>query len=320
LRIDRFLEDIPPTSTVKISIEVLMLPVQAAPVTVPARARKPRHQWWGLGFVAPAVLFFLIFSLYPVGNAVYLSFFDFDLFNPAKFVGFENYRYLLESDKFHNSLLVTVGYVFGTCSLIWVISFALALVFNQQFRFRNLFIAIYFLPVVMPLVIAAMIWKTMYNPAGPINALLGREIPWLTNQATVLPAIIIMSVWKGVGYYLMLFLAGLSNIPVELYEAADLDGSSGWQKLWHITLPLMRPTIVFVVIVSIVIGFKVFVPMFVMTLGGPNDASLVLTLNIYETAFRFSRMGRAAAESVFLFLLLMGFSIIQLRLGRSANK
>ena len=108
----------------------------------------------------------------------------------------------------------------------------------------------------MPLVIAAMIWKTMYNPAGPINALLGREIPWLTNQATVLPAIIIMSVWKGVGYYLMLFLAGLSNIPVELYE----------------------------------------------------------------TAFRFSRMGRAAAESVFLFLLLMGFSIIQLRLGRSANK
>jgi multiple sugar transport system permease protein len=297
-----------------------MLPVQAAPVTVPARARKPRHQWWGLGFVAPAVLFFLIFSLYPVGNAVYLSFFDFDLFNPAKFVGFENYRYLLESDKFHNSLLVTVGYVFGTCSLIWVISFALALVFNQQFHFRNLFIAIYFLPVVMPLVIAAMIWKTMYNPAGPINALLGREIPWLTNQATVLPAIIIMSVWKGVGYYLMLFLAGLSNIPVELYEAADLDGSSGWQKLWHITLPLMRPTIVFVVIVSIVIGFKVFVPMFVMTLGGPNDASLVLTLNIYETAFRFSRMGRAAAESVFLFLLLMGFSIIQLRLGRSANK
>jgi multiple sugar transport system permease protein len=297
-----------------------MHPVQAAPITVPARDRKPRHQWWGLGFVAPASLFFVIFSLYPVGNAFYLSFFDFDLFNPAKFVGFENYRYLLESDKFHNSILVTVGYVFGTCVPIWVISFALALVFNQQFRFRNLFIAIYFLPVVMPLVIAAMIWKTMYNPAGPINALLGREIPWLTNQATVLPAIIIMSVWKGVGYYLMLFLAGLRNIPVELYEAADLDGSSSGQKLWHITLPLMRPTIVFVVIVSIVIGFKVFVPMFVMTLGGPNDASLVLTLNIYETAFRFSRMGRAAAESVFLFALLMGFSIVQLRLGRSANK
>lgn len=297
-----------------------MHPVQAAPITVPARDRKPRHQWWGLGFVAPAALFFVIFSLYPVGNAVYLSFFDFDLFNPAKFVGFENYRYLLESDKFHNSILVTVGYVFGTCGPIWVISFALALVFNQQFRFRNLFIAIYFLPVVMPLVIAAMIWKTMYNPAGPINALLGSEIPWLTNQTTVLPAIIIMSVWKGVGYYLMLFLAGLRNIPVELYEAADLDGSSGGQKLWHITLPLMRPTIVFVVIVSIVIGFKVFVPMFVMTLGGPNDASLVLTLNIYETAFRFSRMGRAAAESVFLFVLLMGFSIVQLRLGRSAKK
>ena len=295
-----------------------MLQGQTAPITAP-RATKPRREWWGLGFVAPATLFFLVFSLYPVGNAVYLSFFDFDLFNPAKFVGLENYRYLLESDKFHGSLFVTVAYVFGTCSLIWVISFALALVFNQRFRFRNLFLAIYFLPVVMPLVIASMVWKTMYNPAGPINAILHLEVPWLTNASTVIPAIIVMSVWKGVGYYMVLFLAGLGNIPAELYEAAELDGASGLRKLWHITLPMLRPTIGFVVIISIVIGFKVFVPMFVMTLGGPNDASLVLTLNIYETAFRFSRMGRAAAESVFLFLLLMGFSLVQLRLSRSAT-
>ena len=295
-----------------------MLQGRTAPITTP-RATKPRREWWGLGFVAPATLFFLVFSLYPVGNAVYLSFFDFDLFNPAKFVGLENYRYLLESDKFHGSLFVTVAYVFGTCSLIWVISFALALVFNQRFRFRNLFLAIYFLPVVMPLVIASMVWKTMYNPAGPINAILHLEVPWLTNASTVIPAIIVMSVWKGVGYYMVLFLAGLGNIPAELYEAAELDGASGLRKLWHITLPMLRPTIGFVVIISIVIGFKVFVPMFVMTLGGPNDASLVLTLNIYETAFRFSRMGRAAAESVFLFLLLMGFSLVQLRLSRSAT-
>lgn len=295
-----------------------MLQGQTAPITAP-RATKPRREWWGLGFVAPATLFFLVFSLYPVGNAVYLSFFDFDLFNPAKFVGLENYRYLLESDKFHGSLFVTVAYVFGTCSLIWVISFALALAFNQRFRFRNLFLAIYFLPVVMPLVIASMVWKTMYNPAGPINAILHLEVPWLTNASTVIPAIIVMSVWKGVGYYMVLFLAGLGNIPAELYEAAELDGASGLRKLWHITLPMLRPTIGFVVIISIVIGFKVFVPMFVMTLGGPNDASLVLTLNIYETAFRFSRMGRAAAESVFLFLLLMGFSLVQLRLSRSAT-
>lgn len=118
---------------------------------------------------------------------------------------------------------------------------------------------------------------------------------------------------------MILYLAGLRNIPVEYYEASSLDGASAWDNLRYITFPLMKPTIVFVIVVSIIIGFKVFAPMFIMTLGGPNDSSLVLTLNIYQTAFQFSRMGRAAAESVFMFFILMGFSIIQLRLFRTQN-
>lgn len=276
-----------------------------------------RREMWGLVFILPAVLFLIIFSLYPVSQAFYLSFFKFDLFTPKIFVGFDNYRYLLESEIFHGSVITTFYYVFGTCIPIWFISFALALVFNRSFRFRDAYMTVFFIPVIMSLVVVSMIWKSMYNPAGAINSLLGLHITWLTDEKWVMPAMLFLSIWKGIGYYMILYLAGLRNIPQEYYEAASLDGANAWAKLRYITFPLMKPTIVFVIVVSIVIGFKVFVPMYVMTLGGPNNASLVLTLNIYETAFRFSRMGRAAAESVFLFFILMGFSVVQLRLFRA---
>jgi multiple sugar transport system permease protein len=276
-----------------------------------------RREMWGVVFVLPAVICLAVFSLLPVTQAFYLSFFKFDLFTPLQFVGLDNYRYLWESDIFHNSFFVTVLYVFGTCIPIWFISFGLAMLFNKNFKFRDLFLTLYFAPVVMSLIVASMIWKSMYNPSGPINELFALNIPWLTNDKTVMPALIIMSIWKGVGYYMILYLAGLRNIPTEYYEASSLDGANWWDNLRYITLPLMQPTILFVVVISIIIGFKVFSPMFIMTLGGPNNASQVLTLNIYETAFNFSRMGRAAAESVFMFFILMGFSIVQLRLFRT---
>lgn len=278
-----------------------------------------RREMWGGVFVIPAIVFLGVFSLFPVSQAFFLSFYKFDLFSPMKFVGLDNYRYLWQSEIFHNSFLVTLYYVFGTCIPIWFISFGLALLFNKSFRFRDFFLTIYFGPVVMSLIVVSMIWKTMYNPSGPINELFSLNIPWLTNSKTVMPALIIMSIWKGIGYYMILYLAGLRNIPNEYYEASSLDGASAWDNLRYITFPLMKPTIVFVIVVSIIIGFKVFAPMFIMTLGGPNDSSLVLTLNIYQTAFQFSRMGRAAAESVFMFFILMGFSIIQLRLFRTQN-
>ena len=293
--------------------------------TLNGRSRGPLRgvvwgrQLWGLAFVAPAVLLLAAFSLYPVLNAFFLSFFKFDLFTQKVFIGLDNFRYLWASDIFHHSFLITLYYVFGTCVPIWFLSFALALLFNRAFRFRNVFITIYFIPVVISLVVTSIVWKSVYNPTGPINAILGLHVAWLTDQRFVMPALILLSVWKGTAYYMILCLAGLRNIPVEYYEVASIDGASASQKLRLITIPLMRPTIVFVIIVSIVIGFKVFVPMFVMTLGGPNDSSLVLTLNIYETAFRFSRMGRAAAESVFMFVFLMGFSLIQLRLFRAQS-
>lgn len=277
------------------------------------------RQLWGLAFVAPAVLLLAAFSLYPVLNAFFLSFFKFDLFTQKVFIGLDNFRYLWSSDIFHHSFLVTLYYVFGTCVPIWFLSFALALLFNRAFRFRNVFVTIYFIPVVISLVVTSIVWKSVYNPTGPINAILGLHVAWLTDQRFVMPALILLSIWKGTAYYMVLYLAGLRNIPIEYYEVASIDGASASQKLRLITVPLMRPTIVFVIIVSIVIGFKVFVPMFVMTFGGPNDSSLVLTLNIYETAFRFSRMGRAAAESVFMFVFLMGFSLVQLRLFRAQS-
>lgn len=274
----------------------------------------------GFIFVIPVLLFLAIFNTYPIFNAFFYSFFKYDLMTPRVFIGLQNYIELFQSPLFRKYLLASWYYVLGTCISIWILSFIIALLLRKNFFLRNFFRSIYFMPTVLSLVVASIIWKVMFNIYGPVNVFFGANIEWLTNRNFAMVAIIIMSIWKGTGYYMILFLAGLQSIPETYYEAAKIDGASWWSQLRHITLPLLKPTISFVIVISIIIGLKVMEPMFVMTQGGPDNTTKVLTLGIYETSFKFFEIGKASAMSVVMFVLIMIFALIQLRLFRTEGE
>ena len=186
-----------------------------------------------------------------------------------------------------------------------------------QFLFRDLFRAIYFLPNVMSLIALSIIWKVVLQPYGPLNAILGLQINWLTDNRFAMLGIIILAVWRGTGYYMVMYLAGLQAIPQEYYEAARLDGANQWRLFRHITIPLMKPVLLFVIIIFIITAVKSFEPMYIMTGGGPNNATKVLTYMIYETGFKYLEMGKASAMSIIMFAILLIFAVFQIRIFRS---
>jgi multiple sugar transport system permease protein len=276
----------------------------------------------GVAFVLPALLYFTVFAFYPMANAFYLSLHNYDLLSPPRWIGLQNYQFLFNNAAFLNSLRTTAVYAFGVSVPIWVLSMALALLLNQNIRFRTFFRTVFFAPIIMPLVVLAVIWTLLYHPFGPINTvilapILNGSIPWLNSSQHALLAVVILAVWRATGYYAVIFLAGLQNIPNEYYEAARLDGAGSWALFRFITWPLLRPTTLFVVVVSIINALRHFDVIWIMTGGGPGDATRVLSVLIYETGWVFLRMGRAAAMSVVLFSLALIFTVIQLRLFRS---
>ena len=275
-----------------------------------------KRRIWGFFFVVPVLIFLGIFNTYPILNAFYISFFKYDLLTPKVYIGIKNYIELFQGPLFRKYLSASWYYVFGTCATIWVVSFCLASLLRKKFFLRDFYRSIYFMPTIVSLTVTSIIWRVMYQLYGPMNAIIGYGINWLTNKNLAMPSMIIMSVWAGSGYYMILFLAGLQAIPETYYEAARIDGANWWHQLRYITLPLLKPTIVFVIVISIIIGLKVFEPMYIMTGGGPDDATKVLTLAIYETSFKFFEIGKASAMSVIMFALIMVFTIIQLRLFR----
>lgn len=283
---------------------------------------RTRLSWTGFLFVVPALAFFAVFAFWPMINAFYLSLFNYDMLTPKVFIGLNNYKALLESDTFLNSLKTTAVYAFGVSIPIWFFSLITAMLLNQKLRLRTFFRAVFFSPMVMPLVILAVIWSLLYHPFGPINSVIlspfTDDLPaWLKSSQLALLAVIIMAVWRATGYYAVVFLAGLQNIPTEFYEAARLDGANSLAVFRHITWPLLRPTTLFVVVVSIINALRHFDAIWVMTGGGPGDSTRVLAVLIYETGLSFWKMGKASAMSVVLFIFVMAFTIIQLRLFRS---
>ncbi|GAB4555905.1 MAG: sugar ABC transporter permease [Anaerolineae bacterium] len=299
-----------------------------------AAMNTPRKLFWtyprrlsltGFIFIVPALVYFSIFAFYPMLNAFYLSLHRYDLLSAADktFIGFQNYERLFASSAFTRSLSTTAVYAFGVSVPIWILALALAMLLNQNIKFRTFFRTVFFAPIVMPLVVLAVIWTLVYHPVGPINTVLlapftgGEQIPWLGNRAYALPAVIIMAIWRATGYYGVIFLAGLQNIPNEYYEAARLDGGNTWQVFRFITFPLLRPTTLFVVVVSLINALRHFDAIWIMTQGGPGDATTILSVLIYETGWIGLDMGRASAMSVILFLFALGFTIVQLRLFRT---
>ncbi len=277
----------------------------------------------GLLFAVPALLFLLVFSVYPLLNAIVLSFADWNLTGKATFVGLDNYVTALTDDlDFWRSVGVTFQYTLGVVVPGFVIALSLAMLFNRNLAGRNVLRTAYFAPVAISWVIASLVWVTVLHPSFGLNpkimGLFGQpSIKFFDDAKWVIWAMVMLSLWKGIGYWMVIFLAGLQNIAQEMYEAAAVDGANRWQQFWRITLPLLRPTVLFVAVIGVINAFQAFTPIWIMTKGGPAGASRVYALFIYQTAFTYYKMGYASALSVLLFIFLMVLTLIQMRVLRS---
>jgi ABC-type sugar transport system permease subunit len=277
-----------------------------------------RQQIWGFVFALPAVILFAVFAIYPILQTFYLSFFDYNMVNTPEFVGLANYQTILGGSVFRDSISFTFFYTIGTYVPTLIIALLLALVLNTKVRLRGFWRMMNFIPVVISWVVVSVVWKLIFHRNGLFNAGLdsmGIFTPdWLLSTAYAPYAIIIPSIWKEIGFYMVIFLAGLQNIPGVYYEASKIDGASIWQSFRFITLPLLRPTITLAIVVALINGLKIFIPPFVMTQGGPAGSTRVMSLIIYQTAFANGRLGRASAMAVILFLVILLFTVLQNRL------
>lgn len=292
-----------------------------AATIAPSRRRRPSIT--GLWFIAPALAFFTIFNFYPIAQAFYLSLTEYDLVSPPRFVGAANYLALLDDERFLKAFGNTIVFMAGTTVPLWILSLAVALGLQQQRRFQGLLQTMYFLPVVLSGVSVAVAWKVLYHPYGLVNSVLDpvidSPIPWLTSATWAPIALIVLTIWQEIGYYTVIFMAGLQEIPREYHEAARLDGASGPRLLRHITLPLIRPAMILVMVVSLVHGFQTFTYQFILTRGGPSDATNVVSLYIYSTAFSYLRMGAAAAMSIVMMVVIVVLTLGQMRLVRAGQ-
>lgn len=273
-------------------------------------------------FLLPNILGFIFFMAGPVLAAFGISLVEWNLLKPAIWVGLDNYITLLKDEDFWLSLRATLYYSMGSVPLGILIALALALALNQKIRGIGFYRTIYFIPVVSSMVAVALMWRWMYNPtSGILNYVLNRifaffYLPisapdWLQSTTWAMPAIILMSVWKGLGYNIVLYLAGLQGIPTSLYEAAEIDGATSWYKFRHITLPLLTPTTFFVIIIAIIGSFQVFEQAYIMTQGGPARATVTTVYYVYENGFEWYQMGYASAVAWALFLLILMVTIVQ---------
>jgi multiple sugar transport system permease protein len=286
-------------------------------------SKKFNFLWIAL-FLGPGLAGFVIFYIVPIITSLYVSFTEWDLLSSPKFIGLKNYQGLLGDSNFWTALKNTMLYILGYLPAVVAIGLGVALLLNSKLKARTLFRGVYFLPVVTSWVAVSLVWAWLFNPAyGLINyflSLVGVDGPnWLTDPNTAMIAIIITSVWKDIGFIMVLYLGGLQNISPSLYEAASIDGANNFQKFWKITLPMLQPTTFFVVMISLINSFQVFDQVNVMTGGGPGNATNVLVQNIYKSAFGFFEMGYAAAMSWALFLIIFAVSLVQMW-GERRNK
>jgi multiple sugar transport system permease protein len=278
------------------------------------------QQAWGVAFVLPVLLLFLGFRLYPMLRAAEISFQRYDLLSPPRFIGLDNYAFIFTNDRVLNSFRVTAMFVVGQTVPLVLVALVLALILFSLPRFRHLFELTFYFPVIMTTVVAALIWLTLFYPRGLLDQLVSpwfpQGVPWLTSPVLALPSIILVDIWKSTGYYMIILLAGLLGIPGEYLEAAAIDGAGTVARIRFILLPLLRPQMMFVVIIALINAFQAFDSFYVLTRGGPADATRVLPIEIYLRAFQVLEMGRAAAVSMVLFVALVVLSLIQLRLFR----
>lgn len=278
-----------------------------------------RKQLVAYSFIAPNFIGFAIFTLVPIVFAVALAFLHWDGSNPIEWAGLSNFRDLLDDDQFKAALRNTIVYTAGTVPLTLITSLLLAVLLNQGIKGRNFFRTVSFFPYVASLVAVAAVWNMIFNPSkGPVNMLLyalGFEnVPgWAADKDWAMMTIILFSVWKYMGYYMIIYLAGLQGINPELYEAANLDGTNAWQRFRYVTVPQLSATTFFVMVMLTIQCFKVYDIVYMVTQGGPGTATLVLVYDIYNKAFISWNLGSASAVAMVLFALVLIVTLIQFR-------
>lgn len=271
-------------------------------------------------FLLPSAVIILLVTVIPMGGATWVSLHDWNLISPMEWTGLGNYQSVLTSRRTWTSLGYTLYYVAGYLPLVYFGGLGLALALNAGLRGRSFFRLIYFLPVVTSWVVAAILWQWLLQPSsGLVNHLLGlvgiTGPGWYTDPSWIMPSVILASVWKDVGFVMIIMLAGLQAIPAELKEAAAVDGANLWQRFWRITFPLLTPTSFFVVVISVIGGLQVFDQVYIMTTdyrGGSNPTQVVVG-QIYDLTFRYGRAGEASALSWVLFLTILSLTILLIR-------
>lgn len=272
--------------------------------------------------LAPAIALFAIFNIYPLLYSGYLSLTEWDGFSPHKeYVGLDNYRALYESPMFRNALAVTATYTVGVTGLGVVLSLVIAVLLNSGIRGQNLYRLIYFLPVVTSTVAAAVVWRYLMNPGNGYADVFLRSVgiappspSWLRNPTWALRVVILVGVWKRLGFNIVIYLAGLQNIPRDYYEAATVDGAGVWARFRHVTVPLIAPITLLLVIMSVIDAFLIFDVVYVMTDGGPVGTTEVVGLLLYRQAFRYFNLGTASAMGWVIFAIVFIATVIQWKL------
>lgn len=270
-------------------------------------------------FILPNFIGFAIFTLVPVIFAFILSFLNWDGANPITFAGLDNFKRLLTDTTFSIAFKNTILYSLATVPLTLVASLTIAILLNKKIFARNIFRAVFFFPYVASLVAVAVVWNMIFNPSmGVVNSFLtsiGIANPpgWTSSTTWAMPVIVFVSIWKSMGYYMVIYLAALQGIPRDLYEAASIDGATPWQQFKNITLPMLTPTTFFVSIMLTISCFKVFDLVYMMTQGGPGRSTTVLVSLIYNTAFKEFSYGYSSAVAMILFVIVLVITVVQFR-------
>lgn len=272
-------------------------------------------------FLLPTLVILGTFLVYPLFASVWYSFHEYNVIQPAKWVGLANYRELLEDEVFHSAFRNTIVYALGVVPGCVILPLFLALLVNRTGPGISFFRVAFYMPVITSIVVVGVVWKWMYFEDGIINSILrgfnlvDRPIPFLSDPDIALFAIIAVTIWKASGYYMVLYLAGLQGLPRDLEEAAMIDGANRWQRLWDVTIPLLRPMITVVAVLASIGAMKVFGEIYVMTSGGPANSTTTLVYYVYTQAFTFLRMGYASSIAVVLCLFLVVLTLINIKLS-----
>lgn len=282
---------------------------------------KKKKIFWLCIFLFPNLIGMMMFSFLPIASSLVISLTEWDLIGEMNFIGIQNYTRLFNDSNFHRVFLNTLQYIIGYIPLVIIFGLGASLLLNKKMKFRAGFRAIYFFPVITSWVAVSFVWMWLFNPSyGLLNYLLslvGMEgIGWLSDPSTAMISVIIASVWKDVGFVMVLFLGGLQSISPSLYEASSIDGAGKLRQLWSITIPQLAPTTFMVTTILLINSFQVFTQVMIMTEGGPGGSTRVVVQNIYDYAFRFFEMGYAAAMSWILFLVIFIITAIRMRLEK----